>query len=80
MAYYKKKANDEITMDIVKKIGAVGEKLQLNLISWNGGTAKYDLRNWYTDKDGNEKYAKGITMTADEIKELRNLLKSIKLT
>lgn len=77
MAYNKK--GTEITMDVVQNFGAVGEKLQLNLISWNGADPKYDLRNWYTDKEGNEKFAKGITMTEDEVKELRDLLNSIDL-
>ena len=72
------KNTNEITMEITKKIGKVGEKMQLNMISWNGAAPKYDLRNWYTDKNGVEKYAKGITMTHEELMELKNLLKGIK--
>ena len=64
----------EITMEIKKELGNVGNKLRLNLISWNGGAAKYDLRNWYTDKEGNLKCAKGITLSTEEAKELRDLL------
>ena len=45
----------DITMEIKKEIGNVGKKFRLNLISWNGGAAKYDLRNWYEDKSGNLK-------------------------
>ena len=67
----------EITMEIKKEIGTVGKKMRLNMISWNGAEAKYDLRNWYTDKDGNEKYSKGITLTKDEMKDLRELLNNL---
>lgn len=71
--------NTEITMNIEKAIGKVGEKLELNLISWNGAAAKYDLRNWYTDRNGNRKYAKGITLTKEELKDLKDLLNKLKL-
>ena len=67
----------EITMEIKKEIGTVGKKMRLNMISWNGAEAKYDLRNWYTDKDGNEKYSKGITLTKEEIKDLKELLNNL---
>ena len=64
----------DITMEVKKKFGKIGKKMQLNLISWNGAPAKYDVRNWYEDKEGNLKYAKGITLTEDEAKDLRDLL------
>ena len=51
---------------------------ELRLISWNDKDAKYDIRDWWTDKDGNEKMGKGITLTTDEAKELVKLLKGIK--
>lgn len=69
----------EITMNIEKAIGTVGDKMELNLISWNGAAAKYDLRNWYTDRNGNRKFSKGITLTKEEAKDLRDLLVEIDL-
>lgn len=51
---------------------------ELRLISWNDKDAKYDIRDWWTDKDGNEKMGKGITLTTDEAKELVKLLKKVK--
>ena len=69
-----KKNAAEITMEIKKEFGKVGDKLRLNLISWNGGEPKYDLRNWWTDKEGNLKYGKGITLTAQELGELSGLI------
>lgn len=67
----------EITMTIEKKFGNVGNKYQLNLISWNGAIPKYDLRNWYKDKEGNDKYSKGVTLTANELRELKALLNTM---
>ena len=43
----------------------------MNLISWNGGEPKYDLRDWAPD---HEKMGKGLTMTEEEAKALLTLL------
>lgn len=44
---------------------------ELNLVSWNGGKAKYDIRDWEVDSEGNHvKCGKGITLTEDEYKLL----------
>lgn len=72
-----KKNAAEITMEIKKELGKVGDKLRLNLISWNGGEPKYDLRNWWTDKEGNLKYGKGITLTAQELGELKCVIEAL---
>lgn len=72
-----KKNAAEITMEIKKEFGKVGDKLRLNLISWNGGEPKYDLRNWWTDKEGNLKYGKGITLTAQELGELKCVIEAM---
>lgn len=45
--------------------------LELNLISWNGREAKYDIRSWSPD---HTKMSKGITLTADELKALKKAL------
>ena len=51
-----------------------GWKKELNLVSWNGGVPKYDIREWSPD---HEKMGKGVTLTADEIAELKMLLDKI---
>lgn len=49
----------EITYDIIQELGTVWEsedgtnKKELNLVSWNGGEAKLELRTWRYDKEGN---------------------------
>ena len=69
----------EIKYYIEKEIGVVSETTkgwtkELNLISWNGKEAKYDLREWAPD---HEKMGKGVTLSNDELKALKELLNSI---
>ena len=69
----------DIKYDIVKEVGVVSESStgwtkELNLISWNNREAKYDLRDWAPE---HTKMGKGITLSVEELKELKNLLNSI---
>ncbi len=66
----------EIKYEIIEKLGILSESTkgwtkELNLISWNGSTPKYDIRDWYPD---HEKMGKGITLTDEEAKKLKELL------
>ncbi|ATO55662.1 MAG: YdbC family protein [Loigolactobacillus coryniformis] len=47
---------------------------ELNLVSWNGRPAKFDLRDWSPD---HSKMGKGLTLTNEEIEQLRQLLDSM---
>ncbi len=69
----------DFKFEIKEEIGVLststkGWKKELNLISWNGGAPKYDIREWSPD---HEKMGKGVTLTADEIAELKMLLDKI---
>ena len=69
----------DIKYDIVEELGVLSESAkgwqkELNLISWNGAEAKYDLRDWSPNR---EKMGKGITLTANEVQELYMLLTEI---
>jgi hypothetical protein len=69
----------DIKYDIVKEVGVVSESStgwtkELNLISWNNREAKYDLRDWAPE---HAKMGKGITLSLEELKELKNLLNSM---
>lgn len=46
---------------------------ELNLISYNGSPAKYDLRSWKR-ADGEEKLLKGLTLTEEEARTLKQAL------
>ncbi len=71
----------DIKYEIKETIGALSESSkgwtkELNLISWNGREPKYDLRDWAPE---HEKMGKGVTLTKDELKKLRDILNQIDL-
>jgi len=71
----------EIKFEIVKNIGVISESpkgwmKELNLISWNGREPKYDLRDW---DPGHEKMGKGVTLTGEELKKLKEVLSEMEL-
>lgn len=71
----------DIKFEIKETVGVIAElakgwKKELNLISWNGKEAKYDLREWAPE---HEKMSKGVTLTSDELKALKELLNSIEI-
>jgi hypothetical protein len=51
--------------------GKTGWTKELNLVSWNGRPAKYDVRDWGPE---HKKLGKGITLTAEEAAALAALL------
>lgn len=69
----------DIKYEIKEELGVLSESSkgwtkELNLISWNDGAPKYDLRDW---SPNHEKMGKGITLSADEVQELYKLLGKI---
>lgn len=69
----------DINFEIKKHIAVLNEKAngwkkELNLVSWGGRDAKYDIRDWSED---HAKMSKGITLSADEIDNLREALYDI---
>lgn len=70
--------NKEITFDLMKQIGVLGEGRngwlkEINLVSWNGREAKLDIREW---SDDHLRMGKGITLTREEGTKLASLLAS----
>ncbi len=70
---------EDIKFEIKEELGVLSESAkgwtkELNLISWNDGTPKYDLRDWSLN---HEKMGRGITLNADEIHELYKILGKI---
>ena len=69
----------DIKYDIIETLGVLSENYkgwtkELNLISWNGADAKFDLRDW---APGHEKMGKGITFTKEEALKLKEILEDI---
>lgn len=72
---------DDFSFEITQKLGIISEgkggwNLELNMISWGGRPAKYDIRSWSPD---HQKMSKGITLTKDELVALKNLLAATEL-
>ncbi len=70
-----------IKYEIIKNIGVLSEsskgwKKELNLVNWNDREPKYDLRDWDPE---HEKMGKGVTLTEEELKKLKDLLDEMEL-
>ncbi|WP_373706308.1 YdbC family protein [Jeotgalibaca porci] len=66
----------DIKYEVVNHIGVLstspnGWTKELNVVSWNGGQEKYDIRDWSPD---HTKMSKGITLNEEEIGQLRLLI------
>ena len=72
---------DEFSFKIEKNLGTVAEgkggwNLELNLVSWGGRPAKYDLRSWSPD---HQKMGKGVTLSDEEMIILREAIEDLSL-
>ena len=68
----------DIKFEIKETVGVIAEsakgwKKELNLISWNGKEAKYDLRDW---DENHKKIRKGATLTREEMLKLKEVVLS----
>ena len=66
----------EIKYEIIETLAVLSEspkgwKKELNLISWNGRDPKYDLREWAPN---HEKMEKGVTLSKEELIDLKRIL------
>ena len=69
----------DIKYDVQKELGVLSEASsgwtkELNLISWNGNTPKYDIRDWSPD---GSRMGKGVGLTEAEARNLQKLLNEI---
>lgn len=65
-------SNERISYRIIANVGILAKRSndwskEVNIVSWNEGPAKLDIREWSPDHD---KMSKGITLTADEVQRL----------
>ncbi|MFA6857517.1 MAG: YdbC family protein [Treponema sp.] len=72
---------DDFTFEITQNIGIISEgkggwNLELNMVSWGGRPAKYDIRSWSPD---HQKMGKGLTLTKEELTALQKTLDSVKI-
>ena len=66
---------NDFSYKIIRNITTISQRgnwaLELNLISWDGRPATFDLRKW---NDDHTKMSKGISLTRDEVKALGKFL------
>ena len=68
----------DFTFEIQEHFGVIGSReggwnKELNLIRWNGGAAKYDIREW---DEHHEHMSKGVTLTPWEMRKVVDLFVS----
>ena len=66
----------DFDFEITEHIGVLAEKTrgwrrEINLVSWGGAEPKIDIRDWSPD---HSRMGKGITLSADEIEKLKELI------
>ena len=71
----------EVTFEIKEHIGVISENnkgwtKEVNLVSWNGGEAKYDIREWDPE---HVKMSRGVTLNEEQVTALRDILNSLEL-
>lgn len=70
-------ANTAFNYEIIEQVAVLSQSgdttKELNRVSYNGSPAKYDLRSWRRT-DGEEKLLKGLTLTVDEARALKEAL------
>lgn len=71
----------DLKYEIVEEIAVLAEsskgwRKELNLVSWNEREAKFDLREW---APAHEKMSKGITLSREEMRILRDALNALDL-
>ena len=70
------KERDDVTFEIAQHIGVIskyptGWAKELNVVSWNGGNKKVDLRDWDPE---HTHMSRGVTLHKDEALKLKELL------
>lgn len=68
----------EITFEIIEQIGVLahnstGWKKELNLVKWNDGAPKYDIREWDPD---HEHMSRGVTLHEKEMQTIVDLVQA----
>ncbi len=67
---------DEVRFEIKERIGVLGSKengwtKEVNIVAWNGGAGKVDVREW---DPGHTRMSRGITLFEEEAEKLTRAL------
>ena len=72
--------SEKVTFEIRRILGVLSENpktgwtKEANIVSWNNGPEKLDIREWNPD---HEKMSKGVTMNEEEAKTLQAMLNDL---
>ncbi|MEG0013562.1 MAG: YdbC family protein [Cellulosilyticaceae bacterium] len=71
----------DIKFEVKESLGVLSEgsrgwQKEINLMSWNDNAPKYDIRDWAPE---HAKMGKGVTLSAEELKVLRDILNDMEL-
>lgn len=71
----------DIKFEVKKSLGILSEgsrgwQKEINLMSWNENAPKYDIRDWAPE---HAKMGKGVTLSMEELKALRDILNTMDL-
>ena len=73
----------EFTYQLEKHIATLSDdgklSTELNIIRFGSNEPKYDLRRWRRFHTGERKMQKGVTLTAEELAQLRDVLNGLTL-
>lgn len=74
-------APKEFKFEIVEEIGVIssstsGWNREINVVRWNDGKPKLDIRDWAPEHD---KMGKGISLTSEEVALLKSILEEFDL-
>ena len=66
----------EVTFEIKERVGVIstaptGWTKEVNIVSWNGGVPKFDIREW---DENHERMSRGLTLQEKEMKRLVDLV------
>jgi hypothetical protein len=66
----------EVKYVLTKNIGTLSEgtkgwKKEVNVVSWNDSTPKFDIRDW---NETHDKMGKGVTLNKEEMLKLKTIL------
>lgn len=71
------KEREAVKFEVIKDLGTFGDgkwQKHLAIVKWGDNEAKYDIRPWNEDMT---KSGKGITLTLEELMDLKDLIAEI---
>ncbi len=71
-----------VKCEIIKHIGNLKNgkyTKEINFVSWNGKKPVYDIRNYKVDENGIKTELKGISLSLEEIRILKEILNNTQL-